>query len=104
MVGFSVSHSTKEPRLGDIDGENYYFTERSVMEEDIAAGRFLEHAKVNGNLYGTSLGAVQDVLDEGKVCILDINVQVKGYPPPSAAAVNFSASTGRFASRWLGRW
>mmetsp|Transcript_8209 Transcript_8209/g.23570 ORF Transcript_8209/g.23570 Transcript_8209/m.23570 type:complete len:1068 (-) Transcript_8209:65-3268(-) len=75
MVGFSVSHTTKEPRKGDVDGEDYYFTDRASMEADIAAGNFLEHAEVHGRLYGTSFQAVQDVLNEGKVCILDIDVQ-----------------------------
>eukprot|EP00951_Prasinocladus_malaysianus_P015506 scaffold118992_cov36-Prasinocladus_malaysianus.AAC.3 len=75
MVGFSVSHTTKDPRKGDVDGEDYYFTDRASMQADIDAGKFLEHAEIHGQLYGTSFAAVQQVLDEGKVCILDIDVQ-----------------------------
>jgi len=79
MVGFSVSHTTRDARKGDVDGEDYYFTDRAMFQAEMEAGKFLEHAEVNGNLYGSSFSAVQEVLDEGKVCILDIDVQgVKG--------------------------
>lgn len=46
-----------------------------MFEQDIAAGKFLEHATVHTNLYGTSVRAVQDVAAAGKCCILDIDVQ-----------------------------
>uniref|UniRef100_A0A2N9IZ01 guanylate kinase n=1 Tax=Fagus sylvatica TaxID=28930 RepID=A0A2N9IZ01_FAGSY len=75
MFGFSVSHTTRAPRDMEKDGVHYHFTERSVMEEDIKYGKFLEFASVHGNLYGTSVEAVEVVADEGKRCILDIDVQ-----------------------------
>ncbi len=46
--------------------------------KDIAEGRFLEYAEVHGQLYGTSVAAVQLVLDSGRCCLLDIDVQVGG--------------------------
>ncbi|KAG8048815.1 hypothetical protein GUJ93_ZPchr0009g595 [Zizania palustris] len=73
--GFSVSHTTRSPREKEIDGVHYHFTERSKMEEEISEGKFLEFAHVHGNLYGTSIEAVESVTDEGKRCILDIDVQ-----------------------------
>ncbi|CAI5724067.1 unnamed protein product [Hyaloperonospora brassicae] len=73
--GFSVSHTTRGPREGEVDGVAYHFMEKSRMLEEIAAGRFLEHAEVHGNLYGTSRRAVQEVQDQGKICILDIDIQ-----------------------------
>lgn len=45
------------------------------MEADIASGKFLEHAHVHKNIYGTSVQAVQDVADAGRCCVLDIDVQ-----------------------------
>ncbi|KAG8646752.1 hypothetical protein MANES_09G025300v8 [Manihot esculenta] len=75
MFGFSVSHTTRAPRGMEKDGVHYHFTERSVMEKDIKDGKFLEFASVHGNLYGTSIEAVEVVADEGKRCILDIDVQ-----------------------------
>ncbi|XP_072980205.1 guanylate kinase 1-like [Typha angustifolia] len=73
--GFSVSHTTRAPREKEIDGVHYHFTERNVMEKDISVGKFLESALVHGNLYGTSIEAVEAVTDAGKRCVLDIDVQ-----------------------------
>lgn len=65
--GFSVSHTTRAPREKEVHGVHYYFTERSKMENDIREGKFLESASVHGNLYGTSIEAVEAVTDSGKV-------------------------------------
>ncbi|KAJ1429946.1 P-loop containing nucleoside triphosphate hydrolase [Sesbania bispinosa] len=75
MFGFSVSHTTRAPRGMEKDGVHYHFTEKSVMEKEIKNGKFLEFASVHGNLYGTSVEAVELVADAGKRCILDIDVQ-----------------------------
>ena len=77
--GFSVSHTTRGPRPGEVDGRDYHFADtpekRAAMEADIAAGRFLESANVHGNLYGTSKAAIESVAAQGRTCILDIDVQ-----------------------------
>ncbi|KAK2975699.1 hypothetical protein RJ640_010758, partial [Escallonia rubra] len=75
IFGFSVSHTTRAPREKEMEGVHYHFTEQSVMEEEIKAGKFLEISSVHGNLYGTSIEAVDVVADAGKRCILDIHVQ-----------------------------
>lgn len=67
MFGFSVSHTTRAPREKEKDGVHYHFTDRSVMEKAIKDGKFLEFAAVHGNLYGSSIEAVEVVADEGKV-------------------------------------
>lgn len=67
MFGFSVSHTTRAPRNMEKDGVHYHFTERSLMEKAIKDGKFLEFAVVHGNLYGTSIEAVEVVADDGKV-------------------------------------
>lgn len=67
LFGFSVSHTTRGPRGMEKDGVHYHFTDKSVMERDIEDGKFLEYASVHGNLYGTSIEAVEVVADEGKV-------------------------------------
>lgn len=54
-------------------GREYYFVSKELFTRDIAEGRFLEHAEVHGRLYGTSAAAVQAVLDEGRVCVLDVS-------------------------------
>ncbi|KAF4674275.1 guanylate kinase [Perkinsus olseni] len=73
--GFSVSHTTRGMRSGEVDGKSYHFTSRPTMKTAIANGEFIEHAEVHGNLYGTSKAAVRDVLSHGEICILDIDVQ-----------------------------
>lgn len=89
--GFSVSHTTRKPRVGEEDGVHYNFTTREAMEAEIREGRFLEKADVHGNLYGTSVAAVKKVTDSGKVCILDIDVQgaeqVRAHPDIDAVFV-----------------
>lgn len=69
--GFSVSHTTRLPRQKEVDGVHYHFSERSKMEKDILSGKFLETASVHGNLYGTSIEAVETVTDSGRVIIVD---------------------------------
>mmetsp|Transcript_41363 Transcript_41363/g.66296 ORF Transcript_41363/g.66296 Transcript_41363/m.66296 type:complete len:260 (-) Transcript_41363:251-1030(-) len=73
--GFSVSHTTRAPRPGEEDGVHYNFVNKVDMEAEIAAGKFLEHANVHENIYGTSLASVRKVAAAGAVCILDIDVQ-----------------------------
>lgn len=67
MFGFSVSHTTRDPRKNENNGVHYHFTERGVMMKDIEDGKFLEFASVHGNLYGTSVEAVDIVAEKGKV-------------------------------------
>ena len=74
---FTVSHTTRKPRAGEQDGVAYMFVDRPVMEAAINAGSFLEHAEVHGNLYGTSVEAVQRCAAAGKSALLEIDVQVR---------------------------
>lgn len=73
--GFSVSHTTRAPRPGEENGKHYHFTTKEKMQKQIEQGEFLETATYSGNLYGTSKRAVEQVQEDGKVCILDIEMQ-----------------------------
>ncbi|KAF9933349.1 guanylate kinase [Linnemannia zychae] len=73
--GFSVSHTTRKPRPGEVDGVSYHFVTQDVVNDMIAQNQFLEHAVFSGNTYGSSRKAVQDVKDAGKICIMDIELQ-----------------------------
>ncbi|XP_015752795.1 PREDICTED: guanylate kinase-like isoform X1 [Acropora digitifera] len=73
--GFSISHTTRGPRPGEVNGREYYFTDRASMQKSVDAGEFIEWAIYNGNMYGTSKKAIQDVMDSGKACVLDIDMQ-----------------------------
>jgi len=72
---FSVSHTTRKPRPGETHGKEYFFTEREEMLKAIHKSEFIESAEFSGNIYGTSRKAVQDVLNTGRICVLDIDVQ-----------------------------
>lgn len=72
---FSISTTTRAPRLGEEHGRDYFFVSKESFEEDIKAGNFLEYAEVHGNYYGTSLKPVREALQEGKLVIFDIDVQ-----------------------------
>ena len=75
VFGFSVSHTTRAPRPGEKDGQDYHFVPRAEMEKLIEENGFVEKAEVHGNFYGTSIRAVEDVQGQGKIPILDIDVQ-----------------------------
>lgn len=72
---FSISTTTRAPRVGEENGVDYFFVSIESFEEDIKAGNFLEYAQVHGNYYGTSLKPVREALEEGKLVIFDIDVQ-----------------------------
>jgi len=65
--GFSVSHTTRAPRPGEVDGVHYNFVEKAAMQTAIDNNEFIEHANVHTNIYGTSVAAVEKVKAEGKV-------------------------------------
>ena len=76
-LAFSVSHTTRPPRPGERDGEDYHFVDRSafIALRDQKPSGFLEWAEVHGNLYGTGAEEVRGKLAQGRDIILDIDVQ-----------------------------
>ena len=74
-LSFSVSCTTRAPRPHEQDGRDYHFISRGEFEQLIAAGEFIEHADVFGNLYGTRRAVVELALTEGRDLILEIDWQ-----------------------------
>jgi len=74
-VVFSVSHTTRTPRAGEVAGGDYHFVTHQAFEAMVEAGRFLEWARVHDQLYGTSVDEVVPRLEEGTDVLLDIDVQ-----------------------------
>ena len=72
---FSISTTTRAPRVGETNGVDYFFVTKEEFESDIKNGDFLEYAKVHDNYYGTSLKPINKALLEGKLVIFDIDVQ-----------------------------
>ncbi len=68
--------TSRKPKVDEKVGQMYLFMSRSEMETDIKCGRFLEHGEYDGNLYGTKIDSIHEIVDSGKICILDVNPQV----------------------------
>ena len=74
-LGYSVSYTTRQPRLGETNGRDYFFVTTETFTEMERDGAFLEWANVHGNLYGTAHAQVERELAEGRDIILEIDVQ-----------------------------
>ena len=71
----SVSATTRTPREGEVDGVNYYFISREEFKSRISVDGFIEYAEVYGNFYGTPEANVEQMLEDGKDVILEIDIQ-----------------------------
>lgn len=74
-IAVSVSHATRDMRPGEQDGLDYHFVDIPTFEKMVANDDFLEHARVFDNYYGTSQQAVEDLLQQGRHVILEIDWQ-----------------------------
>ncbi|MFU8832233.1 MAG: guanylate kinase [Wenzhouxiangella sp.] len=74
-LALSVSDTTRAPRAGEVDGEQYHFVDLESFRRDIEAGAFLEHADVYGNCYGTRRDRVEALWAQGRDVLLEIDVQ-----------------------------
>ena len=68
--------TTRSPRPGEKDGVEYHFTTKDAFLRLVDEGGFIEHAQFGGNYYGTSVEAVRDIAEKGRICILDIEMEV----------------------------
>jgi len=74
-LAFSVSHTTRFPRKGEVNGVDYHFVTKEQFATMRKKKQFLEWAEVHGNYYGTSRPAVLEQLQQGQDIVLDIDVQ-----------------------------
>ena len=74
-MAMSVSATTRRPRPGEIDGQDYYFVDKEKFSDMIHDEQFLEHAKVFDNFYGTPRGPVEKALSAGRPSMLEIDLQ-----------------------------
>jgi guanylate kinase len=84
-IKVSISATTRKPRIGEVEGESYYFLEKEQFLEKIENEEFLEYAQVYGNYYGTLKKEVLKEIENGKNIILEIDIQgalevKKNYP------------------------
>jgi guanylate kinase len=71
----SVSATTRAPRPGEVDGQDYYFVQKRDFDSMVAGGQMLEHAQVFDNFYGTPRDPVKTSLSEGRDIIFDVDWQ-----------------------------
>ena len=106
-IALSVSHTTRPPRSGELTGRHYHFVERAAFEREVAAGSFLEHAEVHGNLYGTARATVQASLAQGRDVLLEIDWQgarqVRASKPDCVGVFILPPSRAELERRLRGR-
>ncbi len=102
-IALSISHTTRAPRPGDVDGVQYHFIDRAAFEAMVAHGDFIEHAEVFGNYYGTSRAAVEPILATGRDVLLEIDwqgaEQVRRAMPESVSIFILPPSRGELERR-----
>ena len=76
IYGLSVSHTTRKPRAGEENGVHYHFVTKEEMSRMNDEGKFIEIVSLFGNMYGTSMDSVDKVTEEGKICIMDLELEV----------------------------
>jgi guanylate kinase len=74
-IGYSVSHTTRPPRRGEVNGVHYCFVAREDFEKMIEAHEFVEWAIVYEHLYGTPVSSVESTLSSGRDLLLDLDIQ-----------------------------
>lgn len=104
---FSVSMTTRAPRVGEEEGVHYFFVTKEEFQANIDKGNFLEHAVVFENMYGTPKDAVLKKLERGRNVILDIDVQgglqVKKAMPEAVMIFLLPPSMESLKERLVGR-
>jgi guanylate kinase len=103
----SISHTTREPRVNEIDGRDYNFVSHEVFQTMINNGEFLEWAEFAGNRYGTTQDKVEQALLLGKNVLLEIEIegakQVKAHLPKSILVFLEPPSWEELVARLEGR-
>ena len=106
-VQLSVSHTTRQPRAGEIHGEDYHFVDRATFEAMIAHKDFLEYAEVYGNYYGTSVRWLREQLSLGRDILLEIDwqgaQQVRKLLPEAVSIFILPPSVETLGERLRGR-
>ena len=108
QVWLSVSMTTRPPRPGEVDGVHYHFVDDAEFDRLVAAGEFLEYAVVHGRAkYGTPRGPVERALREGRLAMLEIDLQgarqVRDSMPGALFAFLAPPSWDELVRRLVGR-
>ncbi len=106
-VAVCVSHSTREIRPGEVDGEAYHFVPLEAFDQMVDSDEFIEHAQVFDNCYGTARASVDALMASGKHVILEIDWQgarqVKAKMPATVSIFILPPSRGELEQRLRAR-
>ena len=70
-----TTYTTRSKRKGEENGRDYHFLDRDLFREYVKGGKFLEHAEIHGEYYGTPRREILEELEAGRIVVLDIDVQ-----------------------------
>ncbi|KAE8284022.1 MAGUK p55 subfamily member 3 Discs large-like protein 3 Protein MPP3 [Larimichthys crocea] len=76
LYGLAVPHTTRARKCHEREGVEYHFITKAAFEADIQNGKFIEYGEYKDNLYGTSLESIHRILDQNKVCLVDVQPEV----------------------------
>lgn len=106
-IALSVSDTTRKPRQGEVEGEHYHFLDRAAFVQGIEQGKYLEHAEVFGNFYGTRREHVESRRVQGRQVLLEIDIQgaaqVRKAVPDACGIFILPPSLGALEGRLHGR-
>ena len=106
-IGYSVSHTARKPRDGEVEGKHYHFVTRKDFEKMIDVHHFVEWAQVYGHLYGTSYSSMESELSSGEDLLLDLDIQgaeaIKRHFPESLSIFILPPSMEVLGERLRGR-
>lgn len=106
-INLSISATTRNPRVGEVEGKSYFFKTKEDFEDMVDKGEFLEHAMIYDNYYGTPKKAIFDELDMGRDVILEIEMQgamqIKEVYPQAVFIFVLPPSLQELKNRIIGR-
>ncbi len=106
-INLSISATTRNPRVGEVEGKSYFFKTKEEFEAMVDRGEFLEHAMIYDNYYGTPKKAIFDELDKGRDVILEIEMQgamqIKEVYPQAVFIFVLPPSLQELRNRIVGR-
>ncbi len=106
-VALSISYTTRPPRPGEVNGQDYHFVSRESFVEMAGRGDFLESAEIYGNLYGTSQSWIKSEIDSGRDILLEIDwqgaAQVRRFFPDCISVFILPPSIRTLEERLNGR-
>ena len=74
QISFSVSHTSRSHREVEIDRKDYYYVTKTEFLKMVREGKFLEWTNFASKYYGTSYDSIQFIVNQGKICILDLDL------------------------------